>query len=73
MPLAAEGRDVALGDGTRAALALEGEHGQVVLLAVGLAVLLLETFLAKLAAALGAEKVVGMPRLIKGRHTFLSE
>ena len=71
MPLAVESRDVALGDGRGTAFALQGEHGQVVLLAVGLAVLLLESILAELAAALGAEKVIRMPRLIQRRHAFL--
>ena len=71
MPLAVEGRDVALGDGSGTAFAFQGEHGQVVLLAVGLAVLLLESILTELAAALSAEKVIRMPRLIQRRHAFL--
>ena len=71
MPLPVECGNVALGEGRRASLTLEGKHGQVVLLAVRLAILLLEPVLAELAAALGAEKVVRMPRLIQGRHAFL--
>lgn len=71
VPLAVERRDVALGDGQSAALALESEQRQVVVLAVRLAVLLLEAVLAELAAALRAEKVVRMPRLVERRHAFL--
>lgn len=71
MPLSVESGNVSLRDGRGASFAFEGEHGQVVLLAVRLTVLLLESVLAKLAAALGAEKVVRMPRLVQGRHAFL--
>jgi hypothetical protein len=71
MPLTVESRDVALGDGRGTSFTFQSEHGQIVLLAVRLAVLLLESILAKLAAALGAEKVIRMPRLIQSRHAFL--
>ena len=71
VPLATKGRDVALHDGHAAALALEREHGQVVVLAVRLAVLLVETVLAKLTAALGAEEVVRVPSLLQRSHAFL--
>lgn len=71
MPLAVERRDVALRDGHRAALALEREQGEVVVLAVRLAVLLLEAVLAELAAAFRAEEVVRVPRLVERRHAFL--
>jgi hypothetical protein len=71
MPLTVESRDVALGDGRGTSFTFQSEHGQIVLLAVRLAVLLLESILAKLAAALGAEKMIRMPRLIQSRHAFL--
>lgn len=71
MPLAVERRDVALRDGHRAPLAFQSEQGEVVVLAVRLAIFLLEAVLAELASALGAEKVVRVPRLVKRRHAFL--
>lgn len=71
MPLSVEGRNVTLGDGRIATFALESKHGKVVLFTVGLSILLLEAILAELAAALGAEKVIRMPRLIQRSHAFL--
>lgn len=71
MPLSVESRNVTLGDGRIATFALESKHGKVVLFTVGLSILLLEAILAELAAALGAEKVIRMPRLIQRSHAFL--
>lgn len=71
MPLGVERRDVVLHDGAAAAAALGREHVKVVVLAVRLAVLLVEAVLAELLAALRAEEVLRVPRLLQRRHAFL--
>lgn len=73
VPLAVEGRYVVLHDGAVAAAALGGEHVEVVLAAVGLAVPLVEALLAELLAALGAEEVLRVPGLLQGGHAFLKQ
>jgi hypothetical protein len=73
MPLGVERRDVVLHDGACAAAALGREHVKVVVLAVRLAVLLVEAALAELLAALRAEEVLRVPRLLQRRHAFLSK
>jgi len=64
MPLGVEGRNVVLHDGRVAPATFWGEHVVVILSAVGLAVLLVETVLAERVPALGAEEVFGMPVLV---------
>jgi hypothetical protein len=71
MPLAVEGRYVVLHDGAVASAALGGEHVEVVVPAVGLAVPLVEALLAELLAALGAEEVLRVPGLLERGHAFL--
>lgn len=73
VPLRVEGGDVVLGDGPVAAATLGGKQLEVVLLAVGLAVLLVEAPLAKLLATLGAEEVLRVPGLVQGRHAFVED
>lgn len=72
MPLAVQRRDVVLHDGATAAAAFGGKHVEIVVAAVGLALALVEALIAKLLAALGAEKVLSVPRLLQSRHAFLS-
>ena len=73
VPLGVEGGDVVLHDGPAAAAALGSEHLKVVGPAVGLALLLVEAVSAELLAAVRAEKVFRVPRLLQGGHTFLGE
>lgn len=72
MPLGVEGGDVVLHDGSVAATALGSEHVVVVVFAVGLAILLVEALVAEGVAALAAEEVLRVPRLVQRRHAFLS-
>lgn len=71
MPLRVERRDVVLHDGLAAAAALGREHVEVVGAAVGLALALVEPVLPELLAALRAEEVLRVPRLLQRRHAFL--
>lgn len=71
MPLRVQRRDVVLHDGPVAAIALRGEHLEVVVAAVGLAVALMETLLAELLAALGAEEVLRVPGLVQRRDALV--
>lgn len=71
MPLAVERGDVVLHDRPVAGAALGREHVEVVVPAVGLPLLLVEALLAELLAALGAEEVLHVPRLLQGRDAFL--
>lgn len=73
MPLSVEGGDVVLHDGGVAAATLGREHVEVVVPAVGLAVLLVEAVLSEGVAALGAEEVLRVPRLVQRRHTFVKD
>lgn len=71
VPLSGQGRHVVLHYGTGASTAFGGEHVEVIVPAVRPALPLVESFLAELFAALGAEKVFGVPSLFQGRHAFL--
>lgn len=71
MPLAIQGRDVVLSDWPIAATALGRKQLEVVIAAVRLAILLVESSLAKLRPAVGAEKVLRVPCLVQGGHTFI--
>lgn len=71
MPLGGQGRHVVLHDGPGATSAFRREHVEVIVLAVGAALALVESLLAELLAALGAEKVFRVPGLLQGRHAFL--
>jgi len=71
VPLSVEGRDVVLHDGTSAARTLGREQLEVVVLAVGLAILLVEPVLPELVAAVRAEEVLRVPGLVEGSNAFL--
>lgn len=73
MPLGVEGGDVVLHDGGVASATLGGEHVEVVVPAVGLAVLLVEAIVAEGVPALSTEEVLRVPRLVQRRHAFLSQ
>lgn len=73
VPLAVQGRDVVLRDGSVAAATLGGEQLKVVITAVGLAILFVKTSLAKLGATVGTEEVLWMPCLVQGSHTFVQD
>ena len=73
VPLPAEGGNAVSHDGLLAASALGGEHVEVVLLAVGLAILLHEASAGKVLAALGAEKVVRVPGPAQGVDTLVTD
>lgn len=73
MPLRVQRRNVVLHDRPVAAVALGRKHVEVVVAAVRLAVALMEAILAELLAALSAEEVLRVPRLLQGRHAFLRE
>jgi len=71
MPLAVERRYVILHDGAIASAALWRKHIEVILPAVGLAVPLVKAVLAELLAALSAEEVFRVPRLLERCHAFI--
>lgn len=71
MPLSWQGRYVVLHYWPVAPSALGREHVEVIVFAVRATFALVESFLAELFAALGAEKVFRVPGLLQGRHTFL--
>lgn len=71
MPLSGQGRHVVLHYGPVASSALGREHVEVIVSTIRPALSLVEPLLAELFAALGAEKVFRVPRLLQGRHAFL--
>lgn len=71
MPLGVQGGDVIFHDGPVAGSAFRGEHVEVVVPAVGLALAFVEAILAELFSALGAEEVLHVPGLLQGRYAFL--
>lgn len=73
MPLTVKRRYIIFHDSAVAAATLGCEHIEVILAAIGLAVPLVEAFLAELLAALGTEEVLGVPSLLQGSHAFLKE
>lgn len=73
MPLSVECRDVVLHDGGVAASTLGSEHVEVVVSAVRLAILLVETIVPEGVAALRAEEVIRVPRLVQRRHAFVKD
>jgi len=73
MPLTVECRYIVFHDSAVAATAFRCEHVEIILAAVGLAVSLVETFLAELLTALGAKEVFGVPSLLQSGHTFLEK
>ena len=64
MPLGIQRRDEVLHNGPVTAPASRSEHVKVVVAAIGLAVLLVETVVAERLPALSAEEVFRMPRLV---------
>jgi len=73
VPLSTQSRNVTFRNGHSAAFALEGKHGQVILFTVRFTVFLLKSVLTKLAAALRAEKVIRMPRLVQCSYAFIED
>lgn len=73
MPQRVEGRDIVLQDGPGTAATLWCEHVEVVLAAVGLAVLLVEPFRTEEGSTLGTEEVFRVPRPVKGCHHFIQD
>ena len=73
MPLQVERGDVVLGDRGVAAAALGGELLEVAGLAEGGVVLLVETVVAELVAALGAEEVLRVEGLVEGRDALVQD
>ena len=73
MPLQVERGDVVLGDRGVAAPALGGELLKVASLAEGGVVLLVETVVAELLAACGAEEVLRVESLVKGGNAFVQD
>jgi hypothetical protein len=71
MPLGGQGRHVVFHYGLGAPSALGREHVEVIVSTVRAAFALVESFLAELFAALGTEKVFGVPSLLQGCHAFL--
>jgi len=71
MPLSGQGRHIVLHNGPGASSALGREHVEVIVFAIWATFALVESFLAELFSALGAEKVFRVPGLLQGRHTFL--
>lgn len=71
VPLAIEGRDVVLGDGTVAASALGGKQLEVIFLTEGLPILVMKAPFPKLLATLGAEEVLRVPCLVQGSYAFI--
>jgi len=73
MPLRVQRRDVVLHDGPVAAIALRGKHLEVVVAAIGFAIALMESLLAELLAALGAEEVLRVPGLVQRRDALVQD
>lgn len=71
MPLRVERRNVILHDRPIAAVALRCKHVEIVVATVRFAVALMEAVLAELLAALGAEKVLRVPRFLQRGDAFL--
>lgn len=71
VPLSGQRGHVVLHDWTCAAAAFRRKHIEVIVPAVRPAFPLVETLLAKLFAALRAEKMFRVPRLLQCRHAFL--
>jgi len=71
MPLSGQGRHVVLHNGPVASSALGREHVEVIVPTIRTALPLVESLLAELFAALGAEKVFRVPRLLQRRHAFV--
>lgn len=73
VPEGAEGGDVVVQDGLGAALAARGEQGQEALLAVLVALAVMETFLPERPAALDAAEALGVPVLVQGGDHFVED
>ena len=73
MPRVAQGSYEALHDGSLAAVALGRKLLVVVLPAVRLPVLLVESFVTKMLATQRAEEMLWMPRFAQGIHTTLED
>lgn len=71
MPLAVERGDVIFHNRPIAGAAFWRKHIEIIIPTVGLALLLMETFLAELLPTLGAEEVLHMPSLFQSGHAFL--
>lgn len=72
MELTVERGNVVLHDGAIATGALWREHVKVIVAAIRLTVTFMEAIVAERLAALGAEEVLGVPRLFECGHAFLS-
>ncbi len=73
MPLCVERSDVVVHDRPLTAFAARREHAEVVLATECLAVLLVESVFAELAAALRAEEVLRMPGLVQSGDALLQK
>lgn len=71
MPLSIQSRDVVLCDWPVATTTFGREQLEVVIAAVGFAILLMEAPLAELRPAVGTEKVLRVPCLVQGSHAFI--
>lgn len=71
MPLRFQRRHVILHYGTGTSFAFGREIVEIVVATVRFTVALVEAVVAELFAALGAEKVLGVPRLVQRCHAFL--
>lgn len=71
MPLTVQSRNIILHDGPVAPVALRCKHVEVIITAVRLPVALVESILAELLTALGAEKVLRVPSFLQRRYAFI--
>lgn len=71
MPLAVESRHIVLHNGPVATGTLGREQIEVVVLAVGFSLLLMEAVFTELFAALGAEEMLRVPCLLQGGDAFI--
>lgn len=71
VPERVKSRNVVLKDGTGTSTTFRGKHVKVILSAVRLSILLMETFWTKKGSTLSAEEVVWMPSLVQSSHYFI--
>lgn len=71
VPLCVKRGDVILHNGLAAAAAFGCKHIEIIRAAVWLAIALMEPFFSELLAALRAEEVLSVPRLLQSGHAFL--
>lgn len=73
VPLSIQCRNVIFHDGSIATATLGSKHFEIVGLAIGFAILFVETFFAELVATLSTKEVFWVPGLVQGRHTFIED